>query len=102
MLNKIVEAEFRRARSIPAGESLQDAGFFILPGQELPLGENFALTSKGLEIQYNPYEVAPYALGATSVSVPREAVAPLVKADLQGVFAEVSRDTELFRDTAKQ
>jgi hypothetical protein len=73
-----------------------------LPGQELPLGENFALTSKGLEIQYNPYEVAPYALGATSVSVPREAVAPLVKADLQGVFAEVSRDTELFRDTAKQ
>jgi hypothetical protein len=90
-LSRIVEAEFRRARSIRPGQSLQDAGFFILPGQELPLGENFALTNKGLEIQYNPYEVAPYALGATSVSIPREAIAPLVKADLQGVFTEGSR-----------
>lgn len=88
MLNRIVEAEFRRARSVRSGQSLQDAGFFILPGQELPLGENFALTDQGLEIQYNPYEVAPYALGETRVRVPREAIAPLVKADLQGVFAE--------------
>jgi hypothetical protein len=86
MLHKVVEAEFRRARSIQPGQSLQDAGFFILPGQELPLGENFALTNNGLEIQYNPYEVAPYALGETRVRVPREAVAPLVKAELQSVF----------------
>jgi hypothetical protein len=87
MLTKIVEVEFRRARSVRSGQTLQDAGFFILPGQELPLGENFALTDQGLEIQYNPYEVAPYALGETRVRVPREAIAPLVKADLQGVFA---------------
>lgn len=86
VLNKIVEAEFRRARSIRPEQTLQEAGFFLLPGQELPLGENFALSDKGLEIQYNPYEVAPYALGATRVSVPREAIAPLVKAELQGVF----------------
>jgi hypothetical protein len=90
MLSKIVEAEFRRVRSISPGQSLQDAGFFILPGQELPLGENFALTNKGLEIQYNPYEVAPYALGATSVRVPRDAVAPLVKTELQSVFTEAA------------
>jgi hypothetical protein len=95
MLRKIVEAEFRRVRSISPGQSLQDAGFFILPGQELPLGENFAITNKGLEIQYNPYEVAPYALGATSVSVPRDAVAPLVKTDLQSVFAEASPGTSI-------
>jgi len=87
VLNRVVEAEFRRIRSIRADQSLQDAGFFILPGQELPLGENFALTSDGLEIQYNPYEVAPYALGETRVNVPRAAIAPLVKAELQGVFS---------------
>jgi len=91
VLGKIVEAEFRKVRSIRAGQSLQDAGFFILPGQELPLGENFALTSRGLEIQYNPYEVGPYSLGATRISVPREAVEPLVRAELQGVFTEDSR-----------
>jgi len=86
MFNKIVEAEFRRARSISSGQTLQDAGFFILPGQELPLGENFALSSSGLEIQYNPYEVAPYSMGETRVRVPPEAIAPLVKAELQEVF----------------
>jgi hypothetical protein len=87
MLSKIVEVEFRRSRSIPGSQTLQDAGFFILPGQEMPLGENFALTDKGLEIQYNPYEVAPYSFGQTRVHVPREAVEPLVKAELRGVFA---------------
>lgn len=86
-LTRILEAEFRRARSIAAGQSLQDAGFFILPGQELPIGENFALSDKGLEIQYNPYEVAPYALGETRVNLPKEAIAPLVKASLGSVFA---------------
>lgn len=93
MLNRIVEAEFRRARSVRSGQSLQDAGFFILPGQELPLGENFALTDAGLEIQYNPYEVAPYALGETRVRVPREAIAPLVKTELQGVFGSTNPST---------
>ena len=93
MLNKIVEAEFRRARSVRSGQSLQDAGFFILPGQELPIGENFALTDAGLEIQYNPYEVAPYALGETRVRVPREAIAPLVKTELQAVFSRGTAPT---------
>jgi hypothetical protein len=90
VLLKVVEAEFRRARSIPTGQSLQDAGFFILPGQEMPLGENFALTDTFLEIHYNPYEVAPYSLGETSIRVPREAVEPLVKAELKPVFAAQS------------
>jgi hypothetical protein len=87
-LNKVLEAEFRRARSIQTSQTLQDAGFFILPGQELPLGENFALSDKGLEIQYNPYEIAPYALGETRVRLPSEAIAPLVRSDLSLVFAD--------------
>jgi hypothetical protein len=86
-LNRVLEAEFRRAREIRAGQSLQEAGFFILPGQELPIGENFALSDKGLEIQYNPYEVAPYALGETRVKLPKEAIAPLVKSDLSSIFS---------------
>jgi hypothetical protein len=86
-LTKIVEAEFRRARSIRSDQTLQEAGFFILPGQEIPVGENFAITDKGMEIQYNPYELAPYSMGETRVRIPREAVEPLVKADLRGVFA---------------
>lgn len=83
-LSKIVEAEFRRARNVSPSTSLQDAGFFILPGQEMPLAENFALTDRGLELQYNPYEVGPYSMGSTRVVVPKEAIEPLLSANLKG------------------
>jgi hypothetical protein len=59
----------------------------------LPLGENFALTDNGMEIQYNPYEIAPYALGETRVRVPREALEMIVKADLRGVFSAAGGQT---------
>ena len=87
MLAKVVEDEFRRVRLIASEQTLQSAGFFLLPGQEMPLGENFALTNKGLEIQYNPYEIAPYALGETRVHVPKEAMEMLVKSDIRGIFS---------------
>jgi hypothetical protein len=78
LFSKIVEAEFRRVRSIRVGETLNDAGFFILPGQELPLGENFALTEGGIELQYNPYEVAPYSFGSTVVTISKDVLEPLL------------------------
>jgi hypothetical protein len=78
IFSKIVEAEFRRVRSVRVGETLNDAGFFILPGQELPLGENFALTKSGLEIQYNPYEVAPYSFGPTVVAISKDVLDTLI------------------------
>jgi len=87
VLPKVVEAEFRRARSLRKDESLQEAGFFLLPGQEMPLADNFALTEKGLELHYNPYEVGPYALGETRVTIPKEAIEPMLKAELRSVFS---------------
>lgn len=86
ILSRIVEAEFRKVRSIRPDQSLEDAGFFISSGQDLPLGDNFVITADGLEIHYNPYEVAPYAWGETRLLVPREAIVPLVKAQFRGVF----------------
>ena len=93
VLSKIVEAEFRRARNVPSSTSLQDAGFFILPGQEMPLAENFALTDRGLELQYNPYEVGPYSMGSTRVVVPKEAIEPLLTANLKGACNASSEAT---------
>ncbi len=92
-LSKIVEAEFRRTRNIAGSTSLQEAGFFILPGQEMPLAENFALTGRGLELQYNPYEVGPYSMGPTRVVVPREAIEPLLTASLKGACGTASSES---------
>ena len=71
---RIVEAEFRRARNIPMGQSLLDAGFFVPAGEPLPLPKNWMLTESSLELHYNSYEVGPYVLGSTRLSLPREAV----------------------------
>ncbi len=71
---RIVEAEFRRARNIPMEQSLFDAGFFIPAGEALPLPNNWMLTENSLELHYNSYEVGPYVLGSTRLSLPREAV----------------------------
>ena len=86
ILAKIVEFEFRRARHIPQSQTLQDAGFFILPGQEMPLSENFAFTTSGVKLHYNPYEVGPYVMGETDLVIPREAIEPILKPKLKGVF----------------
>jgi hypothetical protein len=86
VLVKIVEFEFRRVRQIPQSQSLQDAGFFILPGQEMPLSENFAFTSDGVKLHYNPYEVGPYVMGETNLVIPREAIEPILKPKFRGVF----------------
>lgn len=93
VLAKIAEREFKRARDITAEQSLQAAGFFVLPGQEMPLTENMALTPKGLEIHYNPYEVGPYAMGETRVTIPQEAIEPLLKAELRSVFAAPAQES---------
>ncbi len=79
---RVVEAEFRRARNISVGQSFDDAGFFVPPGEGLPLPKNFLLTPEGLELYYNNYEIGPYVLGSTQLSIPREVVVALLKEDV--------------------
>lgn len=78
LLSTIAEAEVRRARSVPAGQSLQDAGFSIAPNTPLTIPNNFGVTATGLLVRYNPYEIAPYSLGPTEITLPNEAIAPLL------------------------
>lgn len=78
LLSTIAEAEVRRARSVPAGQSLQDAGFTIAPHAPLSIPNNFGVTEAGLLVRYNPYEIAPYALGPTDITLPNEAIGQLL------------------------
>lgn len=68
-LRRVVEERFREVRGLAAGEDLEEAGFFVEDGK-LPLTGNVAVTADGLTFQYQPYEVAPYAAGPTTVPVP--------------------------------
>ncbi len=64
----IVESAFRRYHGLGPDRSLNEAGFFWDEPFFLPA--NAALTEEGLTLLYNPYEAAPYATGATELTIP--------------------------------
>lgn len=89
IFHQIVETQFRRAREVPEGKSLSDAGFFVAPGEEMPVPDNFGLIQAGLLVQYNEYEVAPYVFGPTEVVVPMEALQGVVRSGSKGILSSI-------------
>jgi len=77
-VNAAAEAAFRAARDLGPGDDLKAAGFWFEDGR-FRLPDSFGLAPEGLLLRFDPYEVAPYALGETDFVVPRAALAGLVK-----------------------
>lgn len=68
-LRAAAETAFRKVRKIPEGQSFTEAGFWFEEDEEFLFAHNFGLSENGLEFFYNPYEIAPYAVGPTSVLI---------------------------------
>jgi hypothetical protein len=77
-LNAIAEHRFRAIREIPEGQSLADAGFWFEDGV-FSLNDNFAVADSGLAFHFDPYEIAPYALGPTDLVLEREELGELIR-----------------------
>ena len=67
-LQELGEKAFRKARNLPAGANLNDAGFTF--DQGFQLNDNYAATTQGLVFYFNPYEIASYADGPTELTIP--------------------------------
>lgn len=67
-LNNAAEIEFRMQKEIPPSESLKSAGYW-LEDKEFEVNDNFAIINQSLMFYYNPYEIGPYALGATELEL---------------------------------
>ncbi len=76
-LSAVAEQYFRKANNIKSNESLGDKGFYFDSGFEL--NDNIGYTSEGLNIYFNSYEIAPYAMGPTSIIIPYSEVKDLLK-----------------------
>jgi hypothetical protein len=74
----LAEARFREVRGVTEGTTLKDAGF-TFENDTFVLSDNFALRDDGLAFYYNPYDVAPYALGATEIVLSPDEVRNLLK-----------------------
>lgn len=63
------EAAFRETRGLDASVGLQEEGY-AFDNNVFTLPSDAHLTSEGLMFNFDPYEIAPYALGGTDFSVP--------------------------------
>jgi hypothetical protein len=78
------ETEFRKARKIPEGSTLDSAGFQF--GEKFKLSENIGLTESGIILYYNAYEISSYATGPTEVVLDSKDLEPLLKDEYKGVW----------------
>lgn len=79
-LKPLVETRFREFHQLDEGTDLNQAGFFW--DQTFFLPANVAVTSQGLYLYYNSYEAAPYAVGATEITIPWPALKGLIRPGL--------------------
>jgi hypothetical protein len=75
-LEGVVSSAVRRRLGVEPGGSLVEAG---LMDEILPLPASALLTRDGVLLEYNPYEVGPYAMGAIRALVPWSDLAPLLR-----------------------
>lgn len=69
LLTDLVTRSVRVERGVPPDMDLADAGFLVEDNRIAPT-ENFAVTAAGWLMHYDPYEIAPYAVGPIELVLP--------------------------------
>lgn len=80
-LLKKVEKSFRKLENLADTSNLENAGYF-LDNHKFFLPANYAFTREGIYFYYNPYEIAAYARGAITFTIPYKELEGIVKMDL--------------------
>lgn len=65
----LAETTFRKKLDIPAGKSINST-MFTFTDDKFALPGNIFFMNDSLLLHYNPYEIGPYAIGVTEVSIP--------------------------------
>jgi hypothetical protein len=66
-VSDLLRCQIAADRGCSSVDSLAELGFFS--PREIDLTENFFVDRRGVTWQYNPYDIAPYALGVISVTL---------------------------------
>lgn len=77
-LTNLAEPIFRGSQGLEMDASLEEAGYWF-EGGVFHLNENFAFTNESIEFFYNTYEIAPYAAGPISLTIPLDQIKHLLK-----------------------
>lgn len=79
-LSAVCEPYFRTARELTHDASLDTLGFWF-EGDRFRVNDNVAVTATGVRFRFDPYEIAPYAMGPTDFVVPFAALRSFVRGD---------------------
>ncbi len=74
---QFAEAKFREQEAIPENESINHTGL-MFEEDSFYLPENIGFTKNGVQLLYNPYEVASYADGPITLTLPYKSVKPFL------------------------
>lgn len=74
----MAEEQFVDTREIDTSDTYEDAGYWF-EDNDFSLNNNFHYSRNGLEILYNPYEIAPYSEGIITLSFPYSEIKDLLK-----------------------
>jgi hypothetical protein len=85
-LIEAIEDALRNLRELKSYESLMEGGFFE---NSISLSENFFLAAGGLGFHWDPYEIAPYAVGPIEVILPYEKIKDSLTEKGQALIREI-------------
>jgi hypothetical protein len=77
-LSRLLDAEYRARYFLDDEEALSESGLF---DDSIYPSENFYLTNNSVIFYYNPYELAPYAMGSITISLYHSDIRHLLKED---------------------
>jgi hypothetical protein len=80
-LLKKAEMAFRKTENLADTTKLENAGYF-LSNHKFFIPANYAFTREGVFFYYNPYEIAAYARGAITFTIPYSELEGIVKKEL--------------------
>jgi hypothetical protein len=72
------EPLFCEQHHIRPDQGFDQAGFWF-PDNHFRLNNNFYIHEDGITFYFNTYEVAPYAIGPTTITIPANKIMPLMK-----------------------
>jgi len=76
----LAEDNFRKTYDIPQKENINATGF-MFPNDAFELPKSLGFTKMGIQLYYSPYEVASYADGALTMTIPYPAANSFLKED---------------------
>lgn len=72
------EPYFREQQEVPEGVSLEDYGFWF-ENDQFAVNDNFYFSGEDVVFVFNPYDIAPYAAGTITLTVPLSALEHIYK-----------------------